>query len=224
MSTAQGILCGNRQKHGRDKVYHQNADAVFECQFGRTRSSAPAAPATPTPSRSVREVSETAEEDDARRRQPLLQQNVEQQVYVEVGGTLYQGTFTVVFADGSHRTLKVKRQAEDAEFKPGQLIVSYLSGSDNDHDYTHFGHVWEKNGRPERLYIWRKYQGRSEVIEAAKVLCMDPQAAAAAYSVASERCSAAGCNRTLTAPVEENPYRAYGLGPDCGARLLGPLG
>jgi hypothetical protein len=206
------VLCGNRKAHGTEKVRHETAAEARVCSeasYGgfKTREPAVASPADPQAAR--------------RRQQPLAQQGVDQQVYVEVGGTLYEGTFTVVFADGSHRTLRVERQADDASFKPGQLLVSYLSGSNNDHDYTTFGHVREGDGWNTRLYIWRKHQGSAEVIEAAKVLCMDPQAAASSYSIASGRCSAAGCNRTLTAPVEENPYRAYGLGPVCGERILG---
>lgn len=198
------VLCGNTKAHGRTQVRHETVADVRACCLGK---------------RPVKDEARLPVKDEPRL--PLMESGIDGQIYIEVGGTLYAGVFTVVFADGSHRTLRISRQAKNAAFKPGQLLVSYLSGQDNERDYTTFGHVWEKDGKALRLYLWSKHRDSKEIVEAAKVLCMDPQAAAAAYAVASERCSAAGCHRLLTAPVEENPYRKFGLGPVCGAKILG---
>lgn len=125
---------------------------------------------------------------------------------------LIEGKFTVVFADGGHKTLRVRRQREDSKFKPGELLVGHLVGPDNESDYINVGHVTPSGN----VAIWRKHQGNERLAEAVRVLVGDPRAAAAAYAEASGSCCA--CGRTLTAPVEENPFRAMGLGPECGKR------
>lgn len=131
---------------------------------------------------------------------------------VQVTVPLIEGKFTVSFEDGSHKTLRVRRQREDAKFKPGELLVGHLVGPDNDNDYTNVGHVTPSGG----VSIWRKHQGNERLAEAIRVLVGDPKAAATAYAEKSGNCAA--CGRTLTAPVEENPFRAVGLGPECGKK------
>jgi hypothetical protein len=126
---------------------------------------------------------------------------------------LIEGKFTVSFLDGGpHKTLRVRRQDEDASFKPGVLLVGHLTGSDNDSDYTNVGHVTGGG----QVVIWKKHRGNERLELAVRVLMAEPQAAAAAYAEESGSCSA--CGRTLTAPVSENPFRAMGLGPECGKK------
>lgn len=120
-----------------------------------------------------------------------------------------EGRYTVSFADGSYKTIKVGRQHEDSEFMPGRLILSYLSGSDNDSDYTSFAHVLE-NGT---VVVWKKHRENETLRESVKVLLGSPQAAALAYAEQSGCC--ARCGRTLTVPVSLN----MGYGPECAKRL-----
>jgi hypothetical protein len=114
------------------------------------------------------------------------------------------GTYTVEFADGSYRTLRVRIQPEDSDFMPGQQVVGYLRGSNNDHDYTNFAHL--KRGE---VYVWKKHRDSTEIIEALRVLVGDPKAAAIAYARQSGRCAL--CGRTLTVPASIEA----GIGPVC---------
>lgn len=118
------------------------------------------------------------------------------------------GRYTVVFEDGEYKTVKVSRQGKDADFMPGRALLSYLSGSDNDTDYTRFGHVDEQGS----VRIWKKHQGVKALSEAVKVLLGDPKAASKAYAAESGCCGV--CGRTLTTPES----LAAGIGPVCAER------
>lgn len=107
---------------------------------------------------------------------------------------LMEGTFTVEFQDGTYKTLRVRRQADDATFRPGQLLLAYLSGSDNTTSYTNFGEV-TVSGQPK---IWYKHRQNAELAEAVKVLTGDQIACAKAYARLSRRCSF--CKKELTTP------------------------
>jgi hypothetical protein len=204
------VKCGN---HGKgSQVHHESIAAVRACFQNRYTASAPkpasapqrpAAPKTPKPA--------------PRRQADLLVRPGE----IAVTGTLHEGYFTVVFEGGERRTLRVRRQAKNSAFKPGQLLVSYLDGSDNENDYQSVGEAREFDGKAVAVRIWYKHRSKEMIVEAVKVLCGDPQAAASAYAEESDNCSA--CNHVLTVPVEENPYRKYGLGPKCGPKHLGEL-
>lgn len=122
---------------------------------------------------------------------------------------LIEGKFTVVFDDESYKTLRVRRQREDAKFMPGRMLVGHLTGSDNEADYTNVGHVAEDG----RVVIWKKHQGNAKLAEAVRVLVGDPRAAAQAYAEHSGSCSK--CGRTLTVPASLNA----GLGPECAKKV-----
>lgn len=123
---------------------------------------------------------------------------------------LVPGWYTVVFDDDDdHRTIQIEQQDDDDDFMPGRLILSYLSGSDNERDYTRFGHVDERGN----VRIWKKHQGIPALARAINVLIGDPQAAAQSYAMESEHCYR--CNRRLTSPES---LRA-GIGPDCMAKF-----
>jgi hypothetical protein len=96
-------------------------------------------------------------------------------------------------------------QPDDADFMPGRQVISYLSGSNNDSDYTRFAHFLE-NGT---VVVWKKHQATESLREALKVLIASPQAAALAYAEESGCC--ARCGRTLTVPASLHA----GYGPDC---------
>ena len=69
---------------------------------------------------------------------------------------LFNGRYTIESTQtGEHRTFWVKTQPKDAEFAPGQRVVSLLTGSQNDDPacYTSFGFVDEAGIRvfPSKL-------------------------------------------------------------------------
>lgn len=128
---------------------------------------------------------------------------------IRVGATVPDGKYTIVFEDGSYRTLKVSTQSEDANFKPGAQIVGYLSGSDNEWDYTSFADINERG----YANVWRKHLGNEALVEALRVLVADPRAASAAYGQRSQTCGR--CGRTLTTPES----LAAGIGPECSRKL-----
>lgn len=120
------------------------------------------------------------------------------------------GYYTVEFASGDYRTFRVRTQPADADFAPGQQIISYLSGSDNESSYTRFGFV-----RGATVAPWRRFAGDTVLVRAAKVL-EDPEAAAKtglAFALRSNRCYR--CGHQLTVPASIHA----GLGPDCAAKV-----
>lgn len=119
-----------------------------------------------------------------------------------------EGRYTIQFENGTYKTLRVRRQDEDADFKPGLLLISFLSGSDNDRDYTSFAHVEDGSTR-----VWKRYRQNTELVEALKVLIGSPTAAREAYAEQSGCCSR--CGRTLTVPTSLHA----GLGPECAKRV-----
>jgi hypothetical protein len=128
------------------------------------------------------------------------------------------GLYTVSFEDGSHKTLRLRTQPASASFKPGEQIISVLTGSDNDSDYTRVGNVEvyqdEKSNVPARRpKIWRRHQDRPDLAEAVRVLFQDPAAAGLAYAEQASRCYR--CNRTLTVPTSIHA----GLGPECASKV-----
>jgi hypothetical protein len=134
-------------------------------------------------------------------------------------GVLHQGYFTVVFAEDDRITLRVRRQRPDARFRPGDMLVSYLNGSNNEDDYVKFAGV-EETKQGTCLKVWKRFADTERLAEALKVLAGDPQAAAKAFAVESDHCSK--CNTLLTVPQgPDNPYRDAGYGPKCGADIFG---
>lgn len=116
---------------------------------------------------------------------------------------VHPGVYTVVSATG-RRTFKVEVQASDAKFAPGQVVVSFLSGQDNDGDYTGFAFLVGSE-----LRVWGKHKGATELLAHATLLVADPDAA-----LVAKHC--ARCGRTLTTPESI----AAGLGPECQKRGL----
>jgi hypothetical protein len=119
---------------------------------------------------------------------------------VRITGEIIEGTHTIVFEGGEyagqHVTIEALYQGADENFMPGRMILSYLSGSDNEGDYTQFAHVGE-NGL---INVWKKHRGNARLAEAVKVLAGDPRATMLAYGRMSRRCGKAGCGRKLTHP------------------------
>lgn len=112
--------------------------------------------------------------------------------------TLMEGIFTVEFEDGTYRTIRVRRQAKDASFRPGQILLAYLSGPDNSNSYTGFGEANEVG----QVKIWFKHRDKKDLAQAVKVLLGDQAACAKAYARRSQKCSF--CNLELTHPESLN--------------------
>jgi hypothetical protein len=138
---------------------------------------------------------------------------------VTVGGILHEGYFTIVFAEDDRVTLRVRKQRANATFRPGDTLVSYLNGSNNEDDYVKFASV-ETNAKGTYLRVWKRFADNERLVEALKVLAEDPQAGAKAFAVESDHCSK--CGLLLTVPQgPDNPYRDAGYGPKCGADIFG---
>ncbi len=119
------------------------------------------------------------------------------------------GRYTVAW-DEHYKTLRVQTQDQFDDFMPGVTILKFLSGSNNDSDYTSFGHVDPRTGE---VKVWRKHQANPHLREAVKVLLGDPKAASQAYAIESDSCSR--CGRTLTVPASLHA----GLGPECAKKV-----
>lgn len=125
---------------------------------------------------------------------PRLPKKTAPVVVDQAPAPLMEGIFTVEFEDGTYKTLRVRRQGEDANFRPGQLLLAFLSGQDNVHSYTNFGEV----STTGQVKIWFKHRPNTVLAEAVKVLVGDQVACAKAYARHSAHCSF--CNRPLTTP------------------------
>lgn len=126
-------------------------------------------------------------------------------------GTLTQagrpddGFYTVVFTDGDYRTIRLRTQEPDASFAPGEQVASFLSGPDNESDYTGFAFV-KADGR---YFLWKRFRQETRLDRALNVLLSDPDGAGEEYALRSGRCRR--CNRQLTVPASIN----RGFGPTC---------
>ncbi len=112
---------------------------------------------------------------------------------------VWPGRYTLETSEG-HRTFEVRRQDSDARFAPGQLILSFLSGPDNEADYTGFAFI--ANGRT--LKVWKRFADNTSLVADAKTFLADPKAA-----LESTFCGR--CHAVLTVP--ESIER--GFGPEC---------
>lgn len=127
----------------------------------------------------------------------------------EIKPVVPAGRYTVSFGDGTHRTIRVRVQDADASFMPGQAVLSYLAGANNDSDYISFGH-FKPSGE---VVIWKKHRDNVSLNEAVRVLLGDPKASALAYAEQSGNC--ARCGRTLTVPTSIH----QGFGPECATKV-----
>lgn len=121
----------------------------------------------------------------------------------------HNGTVTVKNpATGDHRTFRVKKQKDDANFMPGKRLVALLTGPDNRNNFTTFGIVGDRG-----IILWKKHRGDKFYQWAAGFL-VDPSKWADKLELSVEgKCRL--CNRKLTTPesIEE------GIGPKCKLRI-----
>lgn len=114
-----------------------------------------------------------------------------------------------------YRVLKLETQPLDANFAPGEQVIYFQTGADNENDYAGFGFL-----KPDaRVISWKKWreaaEGRfvEEIEHAVSALIGDPKAAGLAYARQSGNCWR--CGRTLTVPASLNA----GLGPVCATKM-----
>ena len=128
---------------------------------------------------------------------------------------LFNGKYTLQNREtGEHRTFRVKTQAADASFAPGQRIVALLTGANNEADYTGFGFVTQ-----DGITVWTKKRGDGITktawewyAEMLWTLGVDGGHSPFAdkYSLMMEGACCV-CNRALTTPESIKS----GLGPIC---------
>ena len=119
------------------------------------------------------------------------------------------GTYTLVRADGSYRTL----QFAHAKWADGKLVAAYLSGADNTADYTTFAFV--DGGR---IGVFGRFKGESALVDDLRTFLAlgshddaheEFLRQAEAYALESGGCMR--CGRELTVPASLH----RGLGPKC---------
>lgn len=121
----------------------------------------------------------------------------------------HNGTVTVKsLATGDHRTFSVSTQKDDAEFAPGERIVSLLTGPENTSDFTSFGFV-----KPDRIVVWRKKRG-TEFDRFARLLERLESFESAEKVTVHFESTCRRCNRPLTTPESVES----GIGPVCAGR------
>ncbi len=148
----------------------------------------------------------------------LQVQDAKQQTVIQEDGvdlpaqfTVIPGIYTLTFEDGSHRTLKVHK--DGFEEGDGKQIVSFLSGAQNDSDYTGFAHL-----HIGRSFLWKRFKANpdSKIAKALEALMAagreDLHKFGVAYAQQSGKCYI--CNRTLTTPESI----AAGIGPICAGK------
>lgn len=117
------------------------------------------------------------------------------------GERLLDGIYTLQ-TDTGHRTFQVKTQPSTEDFLPGRQIIAYLSGANNEADYTRFAHVV-----PGAVRVWRNHSEHAVLLADLAAFAADPDAA-----LRAGHCYR--CGRTLTTPES----LASGFGPTCAGK------
>lgn len=123
------------------------------------------------------------------------------------------GTYTIVLDDtGDYRTLRIVDAPETMGKAPGTQIAQYLSGADNETNYTGFAFV-----SGDRFGVWGKFREDGKLSAALRALIAADKDQAAqfgeAYAIESGNCW--HCGRKLTVPASLK----RGLGPICAGKL-----
>lgn len=131
-----------------------------------------------------------------------------------VAAVVQDGTYTLVYKDGTHFTFKINTPKRGS--LSGRQIVSYLSGSDNESDFTGFGFI-NPNGT---IALWSRFRGTktAERADHLNILFTMParlEQAGLDYALISGRCRR--CGHRLTVPASIN----RGWGPECAKMASG---
>lgn len=133
------------------------------------------------------------------------------QSFTQLTQTILDGVYTVAMPEGPEVTIKIKTQAQDAKFKPGQIIASELTGADHWRNYHYFAAL-ETSNRVSHI----SQSASPRAVSALTILLSSKERvlkAAESYGKRFGRCSI--CGRTLSNPVSV----AEGMGPICSGRL-----
>lgn len=135
-------------------------------------------------------------------------------VRANLPGDWRDGVYTIPTPRG-HRTLRFRTQDSQSKFKPGDQLVAYLSGPNNDFthgDWTQFGHVERVRGEG-RLRVWAKHRDNKSLDEDwltfTSLLVTDPEAIQQAVFCFR-------CHALLTVPESIET----GFGPECAKKGL----
>lgn len=124
------------------------------------------------------------------------------------------GYYTILLKDGDNDdgyvTIRVKSITDGSKFN-GKRIVSFLSGPDNENDYTGFAFLYKE----QSIVIWSRFRNNERLGRAIHGLVLNHLGAGETYALKSGRCCI--CGRTLTVPA--SLYR--GMGPVCAGRASG---
>lgn len=125
------------------------------------------------------------------------------------------GTYTVQYADGSYKVIRIRIQPLDDDFMPGVALIGYQNGPSNVSDFRNFANV-RANGT---FAFWRRWSKPEleravvAILEANGGIYTTPEGERVEVTK-SDNC--AKCGQPLTAPSDKNPYRDAGYGPKCG--------
>lgn len=134
-----------------------------------------------------------------------IQQTPDKNPTTPVSVDIKDGIYTVVIG-GDYRTIRIKT-AKQGNLK-GKRIVSYLSGPNNESDYTGFAFL-----NPNGFQVWGRYKGYvNSQLEAAIKVMGNPEEAGESYAMQSGNCYC--CGRPLTVPASLH----RGLGPICAGK------
>ncbi len=121
------------------------------------------------------------------------------------------GTYTVVLDEtGTYRTVKLSDAPDHFNKPQGTQIAAYLSGSDNESNYTGFAFI-----TGTRINVWSRITAKTSepLVRALRVLLASDKETqhdmGHAYAIESGNCFL--CSRKLTVPASV----ARGLGPIC---------
>lgn len=150
-----------------------------------------------------------------------LRSEVEVQVDID---SVPDGTYTVVFGDDTfYVTVKIETDLEEKRidgspnFFYGRQIVRFLSGPDNENNFTGFAHIDEDGA----IHVWKRWRSSSnqpteniqKYLDAVVLLQKSggefQEESGMKYALRSGRCRK--CNRTLTVPASLH----RGMGPVC---------
>lgn len=125
---------------------------------------------------------------------------------------LANGTFTITFPCGTHKTLRIHTQQLGA--MAGKRIISLLIGPDNSHDYEGIGELTPSDVTP--VWVWKRWKNQKPGEYAQLLWLLLKGEELEGYElVRSSTCLR--CNRPLTHPSSV----ADNLGPECRKKEAG---
>jgi hypothetical protein len=108
---------------------------------------------------------------------------------------LFNGFYSILFPDGSHRTFRIHTKRPDAKFAPGQRILSLLVGPDRSDDWEMVAFV-DYNG----IHVFKRHKG-SKIEKYANLIWLMAQGAEADGHELKIAKHCLRCNRLLTTPT-----------------------